>query len=55
MSEPEAPMRKNVVTYTGVCSDCATKVKRPKYKDHLKADEGLYVRCECGQINRCFQ
>ena len=55
MSDTQAPTQQTVVTYSGECKACNTDVQRSKYAEANKSVKGLYVRCECGQINRCFQ
>jgi len=55
MSDTQAPSYTSIVRYKGVCRNCGTKLKRPIYAEADNGTHGIYVRCECDQINRCFR
>lgn len=53
--EPQAPHSEKVAYFSGVCSECGTKTGAMKTLEPSGGTKGIYVRCECGQINRCFR
>jgi len=55
MTDTQAPTFKNIGRFDGVCRECGSDTGAMRTLEPSGGTKGIYVRCECDQINRCYK